>query len=97
MFHHVVLLKTKPGLTTGKRDRILTDAREKLKTIPGVLNLCAGTPVNSDSEWDICLAMDFHNEQALQAYRVHPLHVAYVRENLEEHVIQRQGLDFWME
>ena len=97
MLHHIVLLKTKPGLSPVKHDRILTDAREKLTTISGVMNLYAGTPADPDSDWNICLAMDFQDEQALQTYRIHPVHVAYVRDNLEENVIKRQALDFWME
>jgi hypothetical protein len=97
MLQHVVLLKTRPGLEKEKFDQIIKDARQVLSSIPGVSNLRAGESADADSEWRIVLSMDFENRDALEAYRVHPDHVAYVRNNLDENVIQRQAADFFFQ
>jgi len=94
---HIVLLKTRPGLDGRAFDRILTDAQKKLATIPGVSNLRAGVSADSNSAWNIALSMDFADQEALEAYRAHPVHVAYVQDNLDENVVERKALDFLMD
>jgi len=40
--------------------------------------------------------MDFEDEKALETYRKHPTHVAYVKELLDPNVAERKALDYWM-
>jgi hypothetical protein len=93
----MVLFKTRPDLSPERFDRILTEARTRLVQIPGVSHLRVGKPLLADAEWAICLSMEFEDEKALQAYRVHPIHVAYIKENLDGQVTHRLALDYWME
>jgi len=97
MLQHIVLFKTRPDLPPERFQRILTDARTRLVQIPGVSHLRAGKPLLPGAEWAICLSMEFEDEKALQAYRVHPIHVAYIKENLDGQVTERMALDYWME
>lgn len=96
MLQHIVLFKTRPGLAPELFDRIIADALQQLTAIPGVINLRAGTPLDENVGWDICLSMDFASREKLEEYRKHPIHVKYIRENLDENVIERKALDFWM-
>ena len=96
MLQHIVLFKTNPGLAPEIFDRIIADALQQLTTIPGVINLRAGTPLDESVGWDIGLSMEFASREELEEYRKHPIHIAYVQENLDENVLERKALDFWM-
>src|SRR5687767_14356790 len=83
---HVVFcwLKT-PGDETARQT--LIDWSYKLKEIPGVVSITAGRPIPStrpvvDSSYDVACVMQFRDEQALQAYEVHPKHKKAVSEVL---------------
>ena len=83
---HVVIcwLKT-PGDETARQT--LIDWSYKLKEIPGVVSITAGRPIPStrpvvDSTYDVAFVMQFRDEQALQAYEVHPNHKKAVSEVL---------------
>lgn len=78
MLTHVVLFSLKPGAAADAGDRIVADALEQLSQIPGVQHLSAGKVMQAESEYDYGLAMQFADRAALKAYRVHPVHQAYV-------------------
>jgi hypothetical protein len=83
---HVVLLWLKQPGDTAAIDRIINTSRE-FKKIPGVVSVRVGRPLPStrpvvDSSFDVGLAMQFNDPDALQAYEVHPQHVKAVREVL---------------
>jgi hypothetical protein len=97
MLQHTVLFKLKEDIALSMVDKILAEAREKLVRIPGVSNLRAGIPAFDNEEWDFCLSMDIPGPAELEAYRTHPLHVAYVTDFIRPNTTDRRSLDFIME
>lgn len=93
MLTHVVLIALKPGATPEDGDRIVHDALNNLTRIPGVRHLSAGQLLQEDAGFDYGLAMQFEDAAALDAYRVHPLHQAFV-EVLSACVDHFTGYDF---
>lgn len=56
-------------------------ARSKaLATLPGVRSLRVGSPADDRAQeaWDISLALTFDDLEAVETYRLHPEHRAYV-------------------
>ena len=93
MLTHVVLFTLRADAGPDAAARLVGDALAQLTTIPGVSNLSAGRVLQSDSDFDVALAMQFEDAAGLDAYRVHPIHQAYVA-YLETVVGQRQAYDF---
>jgi hypothetical protein len=58
-----------------------------------VRDLTAGYVMQRDSPYRVALAMRFEDEAALEAYRVHPIHVAYVRDVIEPVRDGRMAID----
>jgi hypothetical protein len=84
---HVVLVWLKrPG---NAQDRAaLRAAGDELRAIPGIRLLDHGTPLPSerpvvDDSFDAGFVMRFDSAAALQAYEVHPIHVAKAKEVLQ--------------
>ena len=83
---HVVLLWLKKPGDAAAIDQIIQTSRQ-FTQIPGVVSVRVGRPLPStrpvvDSSFDVGLAMQFNDPDALQAYEVHPQHVTAVREVL---------------
>jgi hypothetical protein len=84
---HVVVCWLKNPGDARARQRII-ESVQRLRTIPGVLDLQAGGVVPSDrpvvdSTYDLALVVTFANERALRAYDQHPVHQQLVREVIQ--------------
>ena len=95
---HVVVVWLKEPGNTSHRQTILK-ASEVLRDIPGVLSLRSGTVIPSertivDSSFDVALIVSFADAAAMQAYLVHPTHVALVNETLKPLVAKIRVYDF---
>lgn len=96
--HVVVLWLKKPGDKEGRK--ALIDARETIRTIPGVLDVSAGECVPSDrkgvvdSTYDVAVVITFKDEEALRAYGPHPTHQKLLKEVLSLHVERYVVYDF---
>jgi hypothetical protein len=95
---HVVLVwLKKPGDAAARR--AIIDAGEALKTIPGVVDVRAGSPIPStrpvvDSSYDVGVLVTFTDEQALQAYPTHPTHLKVLEEVLKPNADHYKVYDF---
>ena len=80
MICHVVFYKMKPGTTEAGERGLVDQARRELVKLPGVMNLRVGRNIDASAEgYSIALVMDFQDEAALEAYRVHPEHQSFVK------------------
>ena len=94
MLTHVVLYKLKAEVTPEEREKLLAEARRRLATIPGVMNLRAGTSIYPDDPYQAALVMDFEGIEGLDQYRVHPTHVKFLQEVATPLVDEVRRLDY---
>ncbi len=81
MLRHILILRLKPHAEGADRATNLRRARDLVMglqgRIPGLRRIEVGfNVVASERNGDLCLLMDFDDVAALEAYRVHPEHVA---------------------
>jgi len=80
MICHIVLYKMKSGTTEADERSLMDRARRELAKLPGVMNLRVGKSIEASAQgYSIALVMDFQDEAALEAYRVHPEHQHFVK------------------
>ncbi len=90
---HIVMFKVKPDAAEADVARLVTEAREKLTQIPGVKNLTAGWATPPGDPYDVVLTMHLDDATALETYRTHPLHVAYVENVVKPVKAERFAID----
>ena len=95
---HIVIVWLKEPGNTVHRQTILEES-EVLRTRPGVLSLRSGTVIPGervivDSSFDVALIVSFANQEAMDAYLVHPTHVQLVNETLKPLVAKIRVFDF---
>ena len=91
---HLVMFKIREGAAREDVDRLVTEARAKLTQIPGVSNLRAGWVMQRDCPHRVVLSMELPSEEALAAYRTHPIHVDYVENVIKPVESERLVIDF---
>jgi hypothetical protein len=94
MLVHIVQFKLKPEATEEQVKKLIDDAKNELTKIPGVSNLRAGLSIKAEEPFQACLCMELPDEEALAAYRAHPIHVKYVEEALGPVREEMKGYDF---
>ena len=95
--HTVFLWLKKPG--DGQHRRQLLFATDRLRTIPGVLDIRYGEMIESDREivddsFDIGIYFYFSDVPAMKRYLVHPLHQAIVEQDIKPLVKRMVVHDF---
>ncbi|HEY3129023.1 MAG TPA: Dabb family protein [Acidobacteriota bacterium] len=94
MLTHIVLYKPKPGVAREQIEVLLREARTRLRQVPGVANLKAGTSIYKEDPYQCALVMYFEDIAALDRYRVHPVHVKFVEEVVNPVVDEVRRLDY---
>ena len=97
MTHVVVCWLKKPG-DAEARCKVM-EASAVLRSIPGVLDVHAGTMIPSsrktvDSSFDVALVIVLENEEVLRQYVTHPIHQKIVRETIQPLVRKYVAYDF---
>jgi hypothetical protein len=60
---------------------LIDEARRRLPWLPGVKNLRVGKNIRqAGNGYSVALAMDFEDDAALEAYRIHPDHQFFVQQ-----------------
>ena len=95
---HVVLVWLKQPGNAQHRAQIIT-ASQRLREIPGVLDLYVGEVVPSDrpvveDSYDVALSLRFATQADLQAYLSHPIHVDAVKQKFVPLMQRYQVVDF---
>jgi hypothetical protein len=91
MIKHIVLFKFKELISKEEKELKISEIKSKLEAlinlVPSLKKIKVGLNCNSAEEYDLALETEFENMEGLQAYAVHPEHVAVgkiIRENLEK-------------
>jgi quinol monooxygenase YgiN len=80
MIGHVVFYKMKSGTSEADERSLIDQARRELAKLPGVMNLRVGRNIDAlAQDYSVALVMDFQDEAALEAYRLHPEHQSFVK------------------
>lgn len=84
MICHLVFYRMKPGTSATDEIKLIANARRDLAKLPGVKNLKVGRNIRpSGDDYLLALSMDFEDETALETYRVHPEHQAFIKRVVE--------------
>lgn len=99
MICHLVFYRLKAGTSEKDECALIDQAQRGLAKVPGVKNLKVGKGIaGSHESYAVVLSMDFEDEAALEAYRVHPDHQAFVKKVAEPLVSEIWRFDFlWSE
>ena len=81
MIRHIVMWKLKESAEGASRAENAAKLKEKLEgcrdIVPGILHLEVGlAALGLESTYDVVLVSDFADKAALDAYQVHPTHLA---------------------
>jgi len=81
MVERYVFIKLKDAMSTAERRReVVERARAVLPTVPGVVSVRVGEPADGAAvaSWDVSIAVRFASIDAVEPYRAHPDHRAFV-------------------
>jgi len=91
---HQVIFCLKSGPAGEATDRFLNDGRTLLSAIPGVGGFSVFRQVSPKNDYHFGFSMDFADRAAYEAYNVHPVHVAFVRDRWQTEVSRFLEIDF---
>lgn len=99
MVKHIILWTLNPELSQEQRLQVLTEIKQGLEGLKGVVPGLLDVHVQIDgridtSNCDLMLDCTLESEEALRAYAVHPAHVAVANGKVRPFTIQRVCLDF---
>ena len=98
MVKHVILWTLKDELSDAEKEKIKAEIKEGLEglagRIPGLVDIKVNTNGLKTSNVDLMLESTFESEEALNAYSVHPEHVAVADSKVRPYTKQRSCLDF---
>ena len=94
MILHLVFFKLTPEVDDAKLGEMIEATRSQLGAISHVRSVQSGRNVEPDGEWPFFLSVELESMEALEAYRVDPLHVAYVESVIKPFTTDRKALDF---
>ena len=97
MILRTVFVKLEESLCTPASRRAFADHSQKvLASIPGVLSAECGPAADpvSETAWDVTLQVRFADMAAVEAYRVHPIHVAYLENDLGPKAVFKKVWNF---
>ena len=93
MIRHTVAFRLRhPAGST--EERAFLEASLPLASIPGVQQFEQLRQISPKSEYTFGFSMEFADDDAYQAYNVHPLHVAYVSDIWIPEVEAFQEIDY---
>ncbi len=80
MVKHIVLFKLKETLPQEEKLKVMNDFKAAIEALPAkigfIRHIFVGLNANSAEKWDICLDSEFDTLADVNAYAVHPDHVA---------------------
>ena len=80
MVKHIVLFKLKETLSQEEKLKVMNEFKAAIEALPAkigfIRHIFVGLNANSAEKWDICLDSEFDTLADVNAYAVHPDHVA---------------------
>ena len=95
MIERHVYVKLKPE--AAEQQAAVADAgRRRLPEVPGVVGVRVGLPADGPSAvaWDVTFTVLFARIEDVEPYRVHPTHLAFVREVLDPVAAVKKAWNF---
>jgi hypothetical protein len=101
MVKHIILWKLKEELSPAEKESVKAGIKEGLEglmgKVPGLVSIHVQTNGLASSNADVMLDCTFESEAALNAYSVHPAHVAVADGKVRPYTAVRSCLDFEVE
>jgi hypothetical protein len=101
MVKHIILWKLKEELSPAEKESVKVGIKEGLEglmgKVPGLVAIHVQTNGLASSNTDVMLDSTFESEAALNAYSVHPAHVAVADSKVRPYTAVRSCLDFEVE
>jgi hypothetical protein len=101
MVKHIILWKLKDELSPAEKESVKAGIKEGLEglmgKVPGLVAIHVQTNGLASSNADVMLDSTFESEAALNAYSVHPAHVAVADSKVRPYTAVRSCLDFEVE
>ena len=98
MVQHVILWTLKDELSPEEKAQVKKGIKEGLEglkcRVPGIVDIKVNINGLASSNADLMLDSLFENKEALDAYAVHPAHVAVADEKVRPYTKIRSCLDF---
>jgi hypothetical protein len=101
MVKHIILWKLKEELSPAEKESVKVGIKEGLEglmgKVPGLVAIHVQTNGLASSNTDVMLDSTFDSVAALNAYSVHPAHVAVADSKVRPYTAVRSCLDFEVE
>lgn len=97
MILRTIFVKLRDDLCTpGGRAGFAAESQAALGAIPGVISAAGGPAADDDSAaaWDVMLQVRLEDMTAVETYRVHPLHLAYLDEVMKPAAVFKKVWNF---
>ena len=94
MIRHLIVFNIRDGATHEECLAMAEHGRIVLARIPGVLQVSFGVALVQTARYRYNFTIDLENEQAVQQYQVHPLHVAFADEHFRPLAPDRITIDY---
>lgn len=98
MIRHIILWKLREDIPADRIPKVKQGIKSSLEALPreidGLLSLRVHTEGLDSSTCDIMLESELRDEAALEAYKIHPAHVAAADGYVRPNVAVRLCLDF---
>lgn len=96
MIERHVYVKFKAEHAGAGAQQATVERTRELASIPGVTSVRVGLPADDDSRaaWDVCLVLTFDSIDAVEPYRVHPIHQAYLDDFLNPRAEVKKAWNF---
>ncbi|MBO5182114.1 MAG: Dabb family protein [Paraprevotella sp.] len=80
MVKHIVLFRLEPSMDEGLKSQVMQEFKEKIEALPAqipfIRKVEVGLNMNPAEAYDLALYSEFDTLADVQAYAVHPAHVA---------------------
>jgi hypothetical protein len=77
MIRHLIVFNRREGATEQECLAMAERGKEELARVPGVLNVSFGVAILPTARYRYTFVIDLLDEQALQQYQQHPIHIAF--------------------
>ncbi|GBD42137.1 D-tagatose-1,6-bisphosphate aldolase subunit KbaY [bacterium HR39] len=90
---HVVLYRPREGLDGAELAAMVEEGRRQLAKVPGVRRVFHGRKVAGRDDWPLGWVIRFASAAVVEAYRDHPLHLAFADGRFRPNAPERLSLD----
>lgn len=94
MIRHLIVFNLREGATHDDCLEAIAVGRQQLMKIPGVKGVSFGESMHANARYRYTLAVDFENEDIIELYQNHPIHVEYANRWFRPLAVDRITTDY---